>query len=293
MKLCVSVSSPQKTRGEGTNLWVDFFRKIYKLEFMDIEYIRRIGIAAAYRGGSVLRHFLGNISRIDKKGAIDLVTEADTGSEKVIIETIRQRFPDHSFLAEESGQSGANQDCIWIIDPLDGTTNFAHGLGQFAVSIAFAFHGEIVAGAVLNPVSGELFSAVRGNGAQLNGRPIRVSDTETVSESLLVTGFPYNFKEISATLMARFAKCLHGAQGIRRLGSAALDLCFVACGRFDAFWEQNLKPWDTAAGMLIAKEAGAEVTDFSSHPFAIDHREILASNRRIHKEMLTLLEYKE
>ncbi|MGE0087175.1 MAG: inositol monophosphatase family protein [Desulfococcaceae bacterium] len=260
---------------------------------MDIEYIRRIGIAAAYKGGSVLRHFLGNISRIDKKGEIDLVTEADTGSEKVIIETIRQRFPDHSFLAEESGLSMGNPDCRWIIDPLDGTSNFAHGLPQFAVSIAFAFKGEIAAGVVLNPVSGELFSAVKDCGAQLNARPIHVSDTESVSESLLVTGFPYNFKEISDPLMARFAKCLHAAQGIRRLGSAALDLCFVACGRFDGFWEQNLKPWDTSAGMLIAKEAGAEVTDFSSHPFTLDHMEILASNGRIHREMLSLLEYKE
>ena len=256
---------------------------------MDIEYIRRIGIAAAYKGGSVLRHFLGNISRIDKKGAIDLVTEADTGSEKVIIETIRERFPDHSVLAEESGQGSGNARYRWIIDPLDGTTNFAHGLGQFAVSIAFAFDGEIVAGVVLNPVSGELFSAIKDGGASLNGRPVRVSDTKSVSESLLVTGFPYNFKEISDPLMTRFANCLHAAQGIRRLGSAALDLCFVACGRFDGFWEQNLKPWDTAAGMLIAKEAGARVTDFASHPFDIDRKEILASNGRIHQEMLCLL----
>ncbi|MEZ4528537.1 MAG: inositol monophosphatase family protein, partial [Desulfobacterales bacterium] len=197
---------------------------------MDIEYIRRIGIAAAYKGGRVLRHFLGKVSRIEKKGAIDLVTEADTGAEKVIIETIRQRFPDHSVLAEESGLSSGNARCRWIIDPLDGTTNFAHGLGQFAVSIAFALDKEIVAGVVLNPVSGELFSAAKGGGAQLNGQPIRVSDTERVSESLLVTGFPYNLKEISAPLMARFGKCLLAARGIRRLGSAALDLCFVACG---------------------------------------------------------------
>ncbi len=260
---------------------------------MDIEYIRRVGIAAAFKGGSVLRHFLGNISRIDKKGSIDLVTEADTGSEKVIIETIRERFPDHSVLAEESGQSRGNDRYRWIIDPLDGTTNFAHGLSQFAVSIAFALEGEMVAGVVLNPVSGELFSAVKDKGAQLNGRPIRVSDTESVSESLVVTGFPYNFKEMSAPLMVRFANCLHAAQGVRRLGSAALDLCFVACGRFDGFWEQNLKPWDTAAGMLIAKEAGARVTDFASHPFDIDRKEILATNGRIHKEMLCLLEYKE
>ncbi|GBC59073.1 inositol-phosphate phosphatase [Desulfonema ishimotonii] len=256
---------------------------------MDLEYIKRIGTAAAYNGGRVLHSCLGNISDIRKKGDIDLVTEADTGSEKEILATLLTRFPDHAILAEESGLSPGDADCQWIIDPLDGTTNFAHGLPQFSVSIAFAHRGRVVVGVVLNPVSGELFTAVSGKGAHLNGRPIRVSQTETVSEGLLVTGFPYNFKEIFSEVIGRFARCLKASRGVRRLGSAALDLCFVACGRFDGFWEQNLKPWDTAAGMLIAKEAGARVTDFSDMPFTADGPEILASNGKLHEEMLSLL----
>lgn len=144
-------------------------------------------------------------------------------------------------------------------------------------------------GIVLNPVTGELFTAIEGKGADLNGRPIRVSDTKEVSESLLVTGFPYNLKEIIDALMARFANCLKAARGVRRLGSAALDLCYTACGRFDGFWEQNLKPWDTAAGLLIARESGSVVTDFSNRPFSIDKKEILATNGNIHEQMLSLL----
>ena len=183
--------------------------------------------------------------------------------------------------------------CQWIIDPLDGTTNFAHQLGLFSVSIAFVLDGNIAVGIVLNPESKELFTATAGKGADLNGRPINVSNTEAVSESLLVTGFPYNFKEIFNPLLARFSNCLRASQGVRRLGSAALDLCFVACGRFDGFWEQNLNPWDTAAGMLIAKEAGGKVTDFSNKPFSIDKNEILATNSKIHEEMISLLELKD
>ncbi|MEE4356825.1 MAG: inositol monophosphatase family protein [Desulfococcaceae bacterium] len=260
---------------------------------MDTEYIRRSGIAAAYKGGAELRHYFGNLSRIDKKGEIDLLTEADLASEKVIIDSIRERFPDHSVLAEESGQDATDSPCRWIIDPLDGTSNFAHGLGLFAVSIAFAYQEEIRAGVVLNPVSGELFSAVKGKGAELNGRTIRVSHTRKVADSMLVTGFPYNLKEMIGPLITRFQNCLLAARGVRRLGAAALDLCFVAAGRFDGFWEQNLKPWDTAAGMLIAREAGAEVTDFSSGYFHPGGKEILATNGNIHREMLSILEYKE
>ncbi len=260
---------------------------------MDLKLIKRVGIAAAYRGGGVLRSYFGSSLEINKKGAIDLVTQADIGSEKLIIETIRATFPNHSILAEESGLKKGADDCQWIIDPLDGTTNFAHQLSLFSVSIGFALNSDIVAGIVLNPVSGELFTAVTGEGAELNGRPISVSDAATLSESLLVTGFPYNLKEMFPPLLTRFSNCLKASQGIRRLGSAALDLCFVACGRFDGFWEQNLKPWDTAAGMLIAKEAGAMVTDFSNKPFAVDKKEILATNSKIHKEMLSLLEAKK
>ena len=212
---------------------------------------------------------------------------------KQIIQTIRSRFPDHAILAEESGANPGVPDCQWIIDPLDGTTNFAHQLPIFAVSIAFSFRGEVTVGIVLNPVSGELFTAVRGRGAELNGRPIRVSETKHVSESLLVTGFPYNFEEILESAMGRFRSCLRASRGVRRLGAAALDLCFVACGRFDGFWEENLKPWDTAAGMLIASEAGAEVTDFKGKAFAIDDREILATNGSIHRELMSLLALKE
>ncbi len=181
----------------------------------------------------------------------------------------------------------------WIIDPLDGTTNFAHQVGIFAVSIAFAWKGDIVVGVVLNPVSNELFTAVAGEGAYLNGHPINVSKSLSVSESLLVTGFPYNFKEIFDEVIHRFSNCLNVSQGVRRLGSAALDLCFTACGRFDGFWEQNLKPWDTAAGMLIAKEAGCYVTDFSNNQFTVEKKEILATNGKIHEEMLSLLKLKD
>ncbi len=256
---------------------------------MDLELVKSIGIAAAYKGGRVLRSHLGRLSTINKKGSIDLVTKADTESEKVIIETILAKFPDHTILAEESGLNEGEADYKWIVDPLDGTTNFAHQLGLFSISIAFALSEDIVFGIVFNPLTEELFAATTQEGATLNGRPIRVSSSTAVSESLLVTGFPYDFKKILNPLLKRFSGCLQASQGVRRLGSAALDLCYVACGRFDGFWEQNLKPWDTAAGQLIAVEAGSVVTDFLNNPFTIDKKEILATNGKIHGEMLALL----
>jgi myo-inositol-1(or 4)-monophosphatase len=260
---------------------------------MNLEAVKRVAVAAAYKGARVIMPLYGRLSKINKKGAIDLVTEADTGSEKIIIETIRKKFPDHSILAEESGLDKGNSESKWIIDPLDGTTNFTHKLGLFAISIAFASKGQIVVGVVLNPLAGELFTAIKDSGAALNGRPINVSSVHKVSESLLVTGFPYNHQEIFQALMTRFAGCLRASQGVRRLGSAALDLCFVACGRFEGFWEQNLNPWDTAAGTLIAQEAGAVITDFSNRPFDINSKEILATNGNIHEAMLSLLELKD
>ena len=256
---------------------------------MDLELVKRVGIAAAYKGGGILMAHFGKITKIDKKGAIDLVTEADTESESVIIDTIKNVFADHTILAEESGLSAGDADHQWIIDPLDGTTNFAHQIGLFSISIAFALKGETVFGLVLNPLTGELFTAVKGRGASLNGKQIAVSKVMTVSESFLVTGFPYNLRDHFDPLMTRFSKCLKASQGVRRLGSAAIDLCFVACGRFDGFWEQNLNPWDTAAGELIAREAGAIVTDFSNNPFTIYKKEIIATNGKIHKEMLSLI----
>jgi myo-inositol-1(or 4)-monophosphatase len=257
---------------------------------MDIETIQRIGIRAAYRAGRILTEYFGSAFQVTKKGAIDLVTDADVAAEQTIVATIGERFPDHAVLAEEGGASGENRQDRWIIDPLDGTTNFAHGLPIFAVSIAYARNDEIAMGVVFHPTSGELFTAVRGRGARLNDNPIHVSSTEHVRDSLLVTGFPYTINTDSLkTPMARFARCLSAAQGIRRLGSAALDLCYVACGRFDGFWEENLKPWDTAAGMLIATEAGARVTDYEDRGYNINDKQILATNGLIHQEVAALL----
>lgn len=252
--------------------------------------MKHTGLKAAKKSADVLLSHFGKISRIKKKGAIDLVTIADTESEKVIIDTILKDFPNHSILAEESGQSNNQSDYRWIIDPLDGTTNYAHGLGIYAVSIAFAIKDQIQVGIVYNPTSGELFSAVKGQGALLNDIPIKTSDAHMLSDCLLVTGFPYNFKKIFKPLMSRFKNCLNEAQGIRRLGSAALDLCFVACGRFDGFWEQNLNPWDTAAGTLILEESGGKVTDFSNNTFNVDMDEILATNGGVHEQLIALLE---
>ncbi len=258
---------------------------------MELNRIHETGLNATFKSAKVLNKYLGNLSEINKKGVIDLVTEADIESEKVIIETIKSNFPDHSILAEESGHElNKNPEYLWIIDPLDGTTNFAHGLKSFASSIAFSRNGEIVFGMVNNPATQELFSAVLNKGAFLNGEPIQVSKTENLTDSLLVTGFPYNFKEIIKPLMERFTNCLSAAQAVRRLGAASLDLCYVACGRFDGFWEENLKPWDTAAGMFIAREAGAVVTDFSDSSFSVEKNEVLATNGKIHNEMLSLLE---
>jgi len=193
-------------------------------------------------------------------------------------------------LAEEGGAMQGNDAHRWVIDPLDGTTNFAHALPIFAVSIAYAHNDRILMGIVFNPISGEFFSAVQGHGAQLNDRPIHVSAIPNVRNGLLVTGFPYNMLSTTPiAMMTRFTRCLTASQGVRRLGSAALDLCYVACGRFDGFWEENLKPWDTAAGMLIALEAGGRVTDYADQPYTIYDKQILATNALIHGEMVDLL----
>lgn len=252
--------------------------------------MKNVGIKAAYRGAGVLNHYFGRLPEIRKKGPDDLVTRADIESEKEIIDTIRSAYPDHAIMAEESGDDNGDSSCRWIIDPLDGTTNYAHEIPIFAISIAFAIENALTVGIVLNPVSGELFTSVREAGAALNGHPIRVSGQPRLSESLLVTGFPYDAKACTDPLMTRFERCLSATQGVRRMGSAAIDLCYVACGRFEGFWEEGLKPWDTAAGTLIAREAGAWVTDFSGNPYEITDREILATNGQIHKDLLLLME---
>ncbi|MFZ5564047.1 MAG: inositol monophosphatase family protein [Thermodesulfobacteriota bacterium] len=256
---------------------------------VDIGYVKQVGIGAAFKGASALRAFFRGDFAVDKKGARDLVTDADRASEKAIMNEIFWRFPDHSVMAEESGAAGAGQDRLWIVDPLDGTTNFAHGVGFFAVSIAFALHGEVIVGVVLNPETGELFTAVKDHGAELNGAPIRVSGTTALSDSLLATGFPYSMEDRLSPIMDRVSRFVAASRGLRRLGSAAMDLCYVACGRFDGFWEEGLQPWDTAAGMLIARQAGARVTDFSGNTFEPEKKELLATNGWIHNDMLRML----
>jgi myo-inositol-1(or 4)-monophosphatase len=256
---------------------------------MDLAPFKQVAIAAAYNAAEILRSRFGNISRIHKKDAVEIVTEADTESEKSIISAIQSRFPHHSILSEEAGLNDGPDEFRWIIDPLDGTVNFAHQVPIFCISIALAYQNEVLLGVVLNPVDGELYSALRGQGAYLNSRPIRISATAKVSESLLVTGFPYHVNQVFEPIMIRYGNCLKASQAVRRLGSAALDICYVAGGRFEGFWEQQLKPWDTAAGSLIAAEAGATVTTFSNQPFTPEEQEILVTNGHIHDEMIELL----
>ena len=205
---------------------------------MTMEAIKQVGLKAAYRAGDVLKKHFGNLAGIQKKGIFDLVTQADLDSEKAIISSIRSTFPDHSILAEESGMHSGNGQSLWIIDPLDGTTNFAHQLGIFSVSIAYAEADRILLGIVFNPVTAELFTAEDGKGACLNNHPMTPSSISEVQDSLLVTGFTSEVGKRSAGLLNRFSACLDAAQGIRRLGSAALDLCYVGCGRFDGFWKK-------------------------------------------------------
>jgi myo-inositol-1(or 4)-monophosphatase len=257
---------------------------------MDLEPVMRTAVRAAYRGGDVLRVRYGKLTSIRKKGPSDLVTDVDIASETEIIATIRAAYPDHAIVAEERGTHSGSGEWRWLVDPLDGTVNYAHQVPFFAVSIACAQGNEVRLGVVLNPLSGELFTAQAGGGAQLNGQPIRVSPETRVSESLLATGFPYDLRHGFEDLTARFLRCLRAARGVRRLGSAALDLCYVACGRFAGYWESGLQPWDSAAGILIVREAGGLATDFSNRPADAEAREVLATNGCIHAEMLTFME---
>ena len=244
---------------------------------------------AAERSGEILNRLFGKSHQIMKKGEIDLVTEADLQSEEIIIDTIRSEFPQDSILTEESGSHDRLPDRVWIIDPLDGTTNFAHAFPFFAVSIALEIDHEMILGLVYNPYTGEWFEAVKGRGAFLNGNPLNVSSTQDLKESLLATGFPYRLHEDPRGILDLFGKIIVLAQGIRRPGSAAIDLCYVAAGRLDGFWEQGLKPWDTAAGSLIVAEAGGMVTDYQGVPYSPFQDHIVAANPFIHKALLKVL----
>ena len=246
---------------------------------------------AANAAGEIIRAGWEQPRMIDYKGPIDLVTSVDRTAERSIIEVLQRDFPEHSILAEEDTElAGAASEYRWIIDPLDGTTNFAHGYPQVSVSIALEFSEQIILGLIYDPLRRECFRAVKGQGAALNGTPIRVSAVRELDKALLGTGFPYDRRENADFYLNFFKAFLTRCQGIRRNGSAALDLCYVAGGRLDGFWELKLKPWDIAAGALIVAEAGGSVSDFSGRAFSIYGTETLASNGTIHDEIVHVLQ---
>lgn len=251
----------------------------------------QLATEAALEAGRFLKMSVGKIKHIERKQGqeLNLVTEIDKKSEEMIIRKIKQRYPHHDFLAEESGSHEQRSDYKWVIDPLDGTTNFTHGFPMFCVSIALEVKGEVVLGVVYDPNADELYSAEKGKGATLNGKPIRVSTVSKLIESILVTGFPYTIKDDPDEILRHFGNFLVEAQAIRRLGSAALDLCYVAAGRLDGFWESSLNPWDMAAGVLIVEEAGGKFTDYRGFPSSIYKKQLLATNGLIHEHMVGIL----
>jgi len=257
--------------------------------------LRDAAVAMAREAGALVREGWGAPHAPEHKGAIDLVTEFDRRSEALLLGRIAERHPGHAVLAEESGGSGPELRAgvparvRWIVDPLDGTTNFAHNYPFFAVSIGVEVDGVLAAGAVYDPVRDEMFAAAAGRGATLDGRPIEVSTVARLADALLVTGFPYDVRQDPRRFLGPFEAFLVRAQGLRRDGSAALNLCYLACGRFDGFWEHHLSPWDMAAGVLIASEAGGRVTRFDGTPFSLSGREILATNGPLHGEMMAVL----
>jgi myo-inositol-1(or 4)-monophosphatase len=249
-------------------------------------------IEAVIHAGEVQLSRFGTGVRIDKKGAIDLVTEIDLQIEREFRKMIAGRFPDHVVLGEEFSASADREQTppfCWVFDPVDGTTNYAHGLPIFCTSLALEIEGELVVGAIYDPTRRELFTAERGQGAWLNGQPLRVSSAETLLDSLLVTGFHYGIQRDPEELVSLFREFITKARAVRRLGSAALDLAYVAAGRFDGYWESKIQPWDVAAGALIVQEAGGRVTTVSGQPFASRAGSVLATNARIHDLMLQVI----
>lgn len=242
----------------------------------------------AKKAGEYLRESFGKELDVEHKGRIDLVTQVDRDSQDMIIGEIDREFPHHSIIAEEGVNRSVGKDYTWFVDPLDGTVNFVHGIPFFCVSLGVFQEKKPYIGVCYNPISGDLFSAQSGKGAFRNGEKIRVSDTSLLVDSLVVTGFPYSLAGLDDS-MARFARILREVQGIRRFGSAALDLCFVAAGSFDGFWEVGLHPWDLAGGVAVLLEAGGRVSGLSGEEFDPHHGDILASNGRIHDGLRGLM----
>jgi myo-inositol-1(or 4)-monophosphatase len=249
---------------------------------------REVAVGAALAAGQLLRQHYARPQDVEYKGEIDLVTALDRQAEALIVSRLRAVYPQHTIIAEEGSGTAANPEHRWLVDPLDGTVNYAHGYPVFCVSVAYERAGRIVLGAVYDPLREELFLAEAGGGATLNGRPLRVSSTDTLAQSLLSTGFPYDRSLYPASLR-RWDTLIWRAQGLRRGGSAALDLCYVAAGRSDGYWEQPVQPWDVAAGMLLVAEAGGQVTSLAGGPPNVYSGELAASNGRIHAELLAAL----
>jgi len=246
---------------------------------------------AALESGKIIKDYFEKKFEISSKDVIsNLVTEVDKKSESKIIEIIKENYPDHSILSEEIGAMESESEVKWIIDPIDGTINYAHSIPLCCVSIGVEVNNGIVLGVVYNPISGEFFFAEKGKGAYLNDKKIAVSKEDNLKKSLIVTGFPYNTSGNPHKPVQVFAEFVNGDIPVRRLGSAALDLCWTACGRFDGFWEYNLNPWDVAAGYLIMTESGGQVTDFEGMDFSVYKKEILATNGSIHHQMLDVIQ---
>jgi myo-inositol-1(or 4)-monophosphatase len=281
-----------------------------------LDQVRHVGRQAALAAGALLKLSYEKPHDITLKSAIEPVTESDFASQQTIINLIRQAFPDHGILAEEVmdaqdevGEGGSHglearatgrgplppppttqpATYRWIIDPLDGTVNFAHGFPMFCVSIAFEAVGVVEYGVVYDPLREELFEARRGGGAVVNGRPLKVSRVDRLGTALVATGFPYDIRERLPETLARMGRVMGVSQGLRRAGSAALDLAYVAAGRLDGFWEENLKPWDTAAGVLLVAEAGGTVSTFNGEPYSLSSKNILASNGLLHNDLVAFL----
>ncbi|MEO1670303.1 MAG: inositol monophosphatase family protein [Cyanobacteria bacterium J06631_2] len=236
--------------------------------------------------GAVLKERWGKLNDIQEKGPGDLVTEADKLAEAEVLKVLKRHLPEHQILAEESGALGnADSKFLWAIDPLDGTTNYAHGLPLAATSVGLMIDGVPAVGAVYNPFSDELFQAATGLGASRNRRPIRVSQTKTLNKSLLITGFAYDRRETNDNNYAEFCHLTHLSQGVRRLGCASMDLAGVACGRLDGYWERGLQPWDITAGIVVLREAGGKVTAYDGSPLDISSGRVLATNSLIHDEL--------
>ncbi|MEW6439762.1 MAG: inositol monophosphatase family protein [bacterium] len=256
---------------------------------MQVASCLELAVEAAREAAGIQMEALGKPHTIGFKGETDLVTEVDRACESAIVRKIRSAFPDHGFLLEESRSAPADSPFLWIVDPLDGTTNYAHGFPHFCTSIALRHKGLTVAGVVLDPVRNELFTAVRGGGALLNGEAIRVSREGRLIRCLLATGFPKNIREARDANLRRFSRLIRQARSVRRSGSAALDLCYVAAGRIDGYWVLELAPWDAAAGLLVVSEAGGRATSFSGSSAASGRKGVVASNGRIHAQLLRLL----